>query len=493
MFPLVRYFSIASAVTIVLATIAVSAVITVSTTQQLIEEREASNVDLTRAFANVIWPSLRGHDAEIQALGGDELRSHPRTARLAEQVRDLMAGLSIVKVNLYAANGNTLFSTEAGAMGESKAASPGFRAAAAGQVTTEIAHHEHFQAPGVELVDVDVIGSFVPIRGPDGAVEAVFEVHDDVTGTLATVEFRRNRLILLISLLFLGVYMVLWFVVRRAADRLHDQHDEIMTAKTALEATNGELAEEIRMREAAQSELQAAHETLLQKERLATLGQLTATVSHELRNPMGAIRSSLFLVKQKTAEAELGIERALDRAERNIVRCDGIISDLLDYARETAPKLAPLAVDDWLTRTLADMEQPEDVEIVVETGAADASITVDEEWLRRVVINLYDNALQAMAEQPEERPRRLAVSSGLGARGLEVVFEDSGPGMDEETLGRIFEPLFSTKSFGVGLGLPTVKKVLEAHGGGIEYQSEVGVGTRVTVWLPIEGAEREAA
>lgn len=498
MFPLVRYFSIASAVTIALAIIAVTVVITVVTEQQFIEEREASNIDLTQTFANAIWPSLRAHSEAVADLSGDELRDHPRTQRLAEEVRELITGLSVVKLKLYGMNGNTLFSTDADQMGEGMSESLAFQAASAGQVMTELTHHDRFAAAGRTLTDIEVIASQVPIRGPGGKIEGVLEVSDNVTATLGRVQFRSNRMILLISLMFLGVYMVLWFVVRRAAELMRSQHEEVVAAKTALESGNRELAEEVEMREAAQRELQAAHETLLQKERLATLGQLTATVSHELRNPMGAIRSSLFLVKQKTADSELGLDRALDRAERNIVRCDGIISDLLDYARETAPKLEPLVIDDWLHSTIADFDEPEGTEVVIETGAEGASVTVDQEWIRRVVVNLYDNAVQAMAEQPEERPRRLGITTGLGERGLEIVFEDSGPGMDAETLEKIFEPLFSTKSFGVGLGVPTVKKVLEAHGGGIKYDSEVGVGTRVTVWLPLEApkgqhGEREAA
>ncbi len=493
MFPLVRYFSIASAVTIVLATIAVAAVITVVSSQQLMEEREASNVDLARAFSNSIWPGIRDHAAAAAGLDGEALRDHPRTAELDRQVRQMMAGLSVVKVKLYAMNGNTIFSTDARQLGDNKADQAGFVSAAGGRVANEISHRDRFSGFEREIFNVDVIASYVPIRGSNGAVEGVFEVYDNVTETLAKVQFRRDRLILLTSLLFLGVYMVLWFIVRRAAERMLAQHEEMLAAKGALEQSNNELGEEIAMRKSAQEELQAAHESLIQKERMATLGQLTATVSHELRNPMGAIRSSLFLVQQKTADKGLGVERALDRAERNIVRCDGIISDLLDYARDTAPKSEALDIDGWLRQTLADMEQPEGTEIVVDLSAGGAEASADPEWLRRVVVNVYDNALQAMAEQPEDKPRRLTVTTGVGTRGIEVVLEDTGPGMDEETLGRIFEPLFSTKSFGVGLGLPTVKKALEALGGGIAYESEVGVGTRVTFWLPLINSEREAA
>jgi signal transduction histidine kinase len=285
------------------------------------------------------------------------------------------------------------------------------------------------------------------------------------------------------------------------------QHEQIVTAKSDLEAANAELTAEIRRRQEVQealeatnatlvertSELQTAQETLLKQERLATLGELTATVSHELRNPMGAIRSSLYLAKQKTEGQGLGVERALDRAERNIVRCDNIIAELLDFARDTPPNLEEIAADDWLQQTIAEQALPEGVEMAFDLGAASATIAFDQERLRRAVINVVDNAIQAMAENPPERIKRLTVTTALQGDRFDIVVKDTGPGMDAETMNKIFEPLFSTKSFGVGLGVPTIKKILESHGGGIRYDSAVGQGTTVTLWLPSLISREKAA
>ena len=116
-------------------------------------------------------------------------------------------------------------------------------------------------------------------------------------------------------------------------------------------------------------------------------------------------------------------------------------------------------------------------------------LSIDPERLRRVVINVVENATQAMTAG-EDAPakdgvHRLSISTCLARARAELRVADTGPGMDEETLQKIFEPLFSTKSFGVGLGLTVVKQIMEQHGGGIEIESTPGQGTEVMLWLPL--------
>ena len=507
MFPLVRYFSIVSAVVMGIAMVVVAVVFTKVTTGQLIEQREAANVALTKAFSNSIWPDFRRHVDEVAGLDGDQLRAHADTRRFDEVVRATMEGLSVVKVKVYALNGNTVFSTEPSQMGAMKGATPGFGAASSGDVATEISHRDTFSAFEQEVFDIDVVSSYVPIRGRSGAIEGVFEVYDNVTATLAKIHSERNLVMMFVGCLFAALYVILLLIVRRAARQMSQQHQQIVNAKSDLEAVNTDLTAEIEQRQEVQEtleatnaalvertgQLQAAQETLVKQERLATLGELTATVSHELRNPMGAIRSSLYLAKQKTEGQGLGVERALDRAERNIVRCDNIIAELLDFARDTPPNLEEIAADSWLRQTLAEQDLPEGVEIALELGAASATIAFDQERLRRAVINVIDNAVQAMVENPPERGKRLTVTTGLQQDRFDIIVQDTGPGMDDETLEKIFEPLFSTKSFGVGLGVPTVKKILESHGGGIRYDSTLGRGTTVTLWLPSPVSKEKAA
>ena len=237
-------------------------------------------------------------------------------------------------------------------------------------------------------------------------------------------------------------------------------------------------------------ELEKAQAELMRQERLSALGQLTATVAHEIRNPLGTVRSSVFSIGDAIERDEMNrVERALKLAERNIVRCDAIITELLDYTRDQVLQKSPTQIDTWLDRMLDEaLDQhtiPESITLVRELHA-DAEAMIDGERFRRVIINVVDNAVDAMREKgPFEERNRLTVSTQITDSRLEIGISDTGCGIPDEVMNRVFEPLFSTKSFGVGLGLSIVKSIMEQHDGGVEISSQVGKGSTVTLWLPI--------
>ena len=113
--------------------------------------------------------------------------------------------------------------------------------------------------------------------------------------------------------------------------------------------------------------------------------------------------------------------------------------------------------------------------------------------MRRVVINLVENAAQAMGDAANTGGGSITVRTRASGGAFELVIEDTGPGIPGEVLSKVFEPLYSTKSFGTGLGLPTVKQIVEQHGGTVELSSQTGVGTRVVVRLPLPVAQEMAA
>ena len=263
-------------------------------------------------------------------------------------------------------------------------------------------------------------------------------------------------------------------------------------AEYELQTLAEQLEDKVRERTA---ELRAAQDELLHKERLATLGQLTATVNHELRNPLGTIRASIYAIDKKTRGHGLGVEAALDRAERGITRCADIVEELLDFTRTRELARQPTAVDPWIDDMLSDYTLPAGVELRLAL-ASDAEACIDRERLRRVLINLADNACQAMTEDDAneaEGERVLTIESTAAEGRVEITVGDTGPGMPADVLERAFEPLFTTKGFGVGLGLPMVKQIVEQHGGGVDLACEEGSGTRVVVWLPMLQGERETA
>jgi signal transduction histidine kinase len=235
-------------------------------------------------------------------------------------------------------------------------------------------------------------------------------------------------------------------------------------------------------------ELEQAQEELVQGERLAALGRLTATVSHELRNPLATISSSVFAVRELVAGLGMApVHRALDRAERNIRRCDAIIEELLDYTRRREVVLQPTDLDEWLDEVLDEMPVPSGIAVGwgLDSGAV---VGLNPSRFRRLLVNVVTNACEAILET-EEGTGTVTISTEVCDGMAAIRVRDTGPGIPPDTLERIFEPLFSTKGFGVGLGMAIVQQVAELHDGRVEVDSTPGEGTVVTVWLPTGGEE----
>jgi signal transduction histidine kinase len=276
-------------------------------------------------------------------------------------------------------------------------------------------------------------------------------------------------------------------LLRETAERLSLREAELYEAQAALERTNEDLERRVEERT---HELVAAQADILKKERLAAIGQLTATVAHELRNPMSAIRNTVYAMKEQQSRGQpVDLTRPLDRIARSVDRCDKIIEELLDYSRTRELQREAVIFDGWLNDILAEVNPPA-VELVREFAAGEAQVALDTDRLRRVVINLVENAAQALAEHKAAEPEggrapRIVLRTRQIDREIELRIEDNGPGIPPENLARVFEPLFTTKRQGTGLGLPTVKQIVEQHGGGIALESTLGEFTRAVIRLPL--------
>ena len=231
--------------------------------------------------------------------------------------------------------------------------------------------------------------------------------------------------------------------------------------------------------------LEQVQKDIIKNERMATLGQLTATVSHEIRNPLGTIRTSVFTISNKIQNKDATLQRAIERIERNIIRCDNIITELLDYSRIRALQHQVTRLSDWMRYTMEDINIPQNIHLRMVLDDS-IEIEIDRDLLHRVLVNILENASQAITESKiVSSDRTIIIQSQITNERVEIIVTDTGEGISKDVMPRIFEPLFSTKGFGVGLGLPVVKQIMEQHGGGIEIASEENVGTRVTLWLPI--------
>lgn len=228
------------------------------------------------------------------------------------------------------------------------------------------------------------------------------------------------------------------------------------------------------------SQLKELEQSLVRKEKMATLGQLIATIGHELRNPLGTVRTSVFSMRKSTEKGDLArTQRALAIAEQNIIRCDHIIEEMLTYSRTMVLHKETVRFDEFVREIIGEQRIPEGVTIHTSLSSH-ATINIDREYFRRILINLLDNSLHAV-EATNKEEKIISVSTHSANHSVRICFEDNGVGMSPEVQKKIFEPLYSTKNFGVGLGMTVVKDILEKHGGTMEVVSKEGEGTTITL------------
>jgi signal transduction histidine kinase len=238
--------------------------------------------------------------------------------------------------------------------------------------------------------------------------------------------------------------------------------------------------------------LRAAQDQLVKKTRMEQMGQLTATIAHELRNPLGAVRTSAFLLERKTRGKELGIEGQLQRINNGVTRCDTIITQLLDFSRNKQIVTSSEDLDSWLERTVAEDAQrlPSMVAISCSLGLSGLHVPFDSSRLQRAISNLLSNASEAMVGNGDGQFHGstsdpvIAITTRHAGEFVEIEIKDNGPGIKPDDMRRIREPLFTTKNFGTGLGLPAVEQIVAQHGGTLRVVSEYGQGAAFTLQIP---------
>jgi two-component system NtrC family sensor kinase len=233
------------------------------------------------------------------------------------------------------------------------------------------------------------------------------------------------------------------------------------------------------------TEKKQMQEELLKSERLATIGELALQLANDLRNPLQAIQGATYWLKGELSRLQSppkGLE-ILQAINDSVRYSDKIVKDLLDFASAKTPMFKKTSVNALVKDTLSHVELPKNVELITELAHL-PQIEADEDMLKRVFLNITTNGIQAMADGGQ-----LRVSTRKTKGFVEVSFIDSGIGISKEELGKLFKPLFTTKSRGMGLGLAICKRLIDAHGGGIEAESEAEKGTTFTVKLPIRQSE----
>jgi len=231
---------------------------------------------------------------------------------------------------------------------------------------------------------------------------------------------------------------------------------------------------------------------LKERERMATIGELSAMVGHDLRNPIQVVYGLCSILKKKLRDLRrLGVDeseiQALeyidDELKEQMHYMNKIVSDLQDYAETIKIVAGEVNMKRVLEDVLSSMKTPSNIDVSVAFDSGFPELHVDVSLMRRLFTNLINNAVQAMPNGGE-----LNVRGHNSDAYVFIDIGDTGVGISEENMGKIFKPLFTTKAKGTGLGLSVCERIVESHGGEILVKSEVGVGSTFTVRLPLGGA-----
>jgi PAS domain S-box-containing protein len=237
------------------------------------------------------------------------------------------------------------------------------------------------------------------------------------------------------------------------------------------------------------SERKRLEEQRIRLERLATMGELAAMVAHDLRNPLTSIRNASYYIK-KTCSCNVDANKTrlemIDIIEQETLFADNIINDLLDFSTKRPLQKNRQDINEITKASIAKSNVPKNINIEMHF-AKQATAKIDERQLERVFLNLIKNAVQAMPNGG-----KLTLTTKETNDFVEIVFTDTGLGILEENMTKLFAPLFTTKAKGIGMGLAICKKIVEEHDGTIDFESKVGQGTTFTIKLPKkEGANAQ--
>jgi signal transduction histidine kinase len=269
-------------------------------------------------------------------------------------------------------------------------------------------------------------------------------------------------------------------VTNRTIETISREMNERIQAEEKFRKLNEELEARIGRRT---KKLLEAQEELVSKEKLAILGQLSGSVGHELRNPLGVINNAVYFLKTVMPDADETVKDYLEIIKGEVNNSLRIISDLLDFSRTKTPHTRSTTINELINKSLEHCTLTKGITMQIDIPAALPTVKVDPLQMKQVFQNLITNAIQAM---PNGGTLEIKAIENKKTAAIKISFTDTGEGISAEDMKKLFQPLFSTKARGIGLGLVVSKSLTETNGGTIEIKSQPGRGTTFTVVLPAE-------
>ena len=397
-------------------------------------------------------------------FGKIRLRDKEQFERMDQVVRSTFRSFNVEMVNIYDMNNVVSYSFDKELIGIKDIGGSDYQQALFGKANSKLIQRGSFWEILLGFPKEIRIVTFAPLRSEQplttmttGPVIGVVEIIQDMSDDYKTI-FRFQVVVFITITSFMAVLiLVLILVVKRGEGIIHQRAMEHLKLK----------------------------EKLQRAEHMSSIGEMVAGISHEIRNPLGIIQSSAQLLKKKMpAEDASNTNGIPDIIVEEAVRLNTIITDFLDFARPQHPNLSNCRVDEIIDKNLAFLASQieENGYHVEKTYDPDLPETMaDADMLYQAFLNILINAMQAM---PTGGP--IHVQAGLENDHIIVSFADQGEGIPEDILNKIWDPFFTTKEKGTGLGLGIVKNIIQAHDGEVEIQNRSLQGAKIVVRLPLQ-------
>ena len=456
-FKLYKYFSITSFIFIFIGTIVLVYLNTHWARQLQLKKNDeyaqllVSNLN-HQIFRQFIIPtSLR--------YGKIQLSNKNQYERMDTIIRGTLHGYNVEMVNLYDLNDIIAYSFDQELMGIKDIGGHSYQSAVMGISSSEIEQNGGFWEITLGIPKTIKVTTFAPLRAEKslasitGPIIGVIEITQDITDSYRTIFNFQILVIITIMAVMIFLFLILIFVVKRG--------EAIMEQRAK---------EQLRLKE-----------QLNRAEHLSSIGEMVAGVSHEIRNPLGIIRSSAELLKKKMVSYDAA-STIPDIIIEEGGRLNNIITDFLNFARPRQPDLVACRIEEILGKNLKFLEteaKNKGYRIDISYAPELPEIMADKDMLYQAFLNILINAMQSM-------PEGGSIQIGITTKDdlVKIQFLDEGQGIGEDINAKIWDPFFTTKEKGTGLGLGIVKNIIRAHNGFVHIENHPNMGVVVTVELP---------
>lgn len=459
-FRLVKYFAYASFIVLIIFSFPFSVVVSQQAKDILIKSYEDNALLLGESLNHQVLQNF--HLPAIWQFRDISLREKEQYELMDRVVKNAILAFPVDLVNIYDIQNNVIsYSTDPKLIGLKVRPSLGYNKAVSGESSSGmISSGNDYWGLGIEVMGGrKKLKTYIPYKvvySPyveEEMVFAVFELTHDMTKQYESI-VQFQYLIFGLSILIMGLIFVVLLLIVHRAERIIEQRAQ---------------------------EQRELEEQLYQAEHLAAIGEMVAGVSHEIKNPLGIIQSTAELLEE-TSDASESRKRLSRVITEESSRLNRIVTEFLDFARPQMPNLKECYLEEIILKNLSFLSpEMEKRGILVNDNLNGRTFRMraDHELIYRALLNIFINAMQSMKD-----PGKINVRVDEEKDTYRIEIQDAGCGITQENQKKIFNPFFTTKETGSGLGLSIVRKIIEGHEGTIGIESREGAGTKVTLQLP---------